>query len=66
MYVYNFSAEESLSALTWRSRETGLGLRVFCELFVGRAVAANISPDLMRREVDHMLLTAHEWIPSRS
>ncbi len=66
MYVYNFSAKDSLSALMWRSRETGLGLRVFCELFVGQAVAANMAPDLMRREVDRMLLTAHEWIPSRS
>ncbi len=43
-----------------------MGLRVFCELFVGRAAAANMASDLMRREVDHVLLTAHEWIPSGS
>ncbi len=66
MYVYNFLAKDSLSALMWRSRETGLGLRVFCELFVCQAVAASMAPDLMRREVDHVLLTAHEWIPTGS
>jgi PAS domain S-box-containing protein len=60
MYVYNFSATDALSALKWRSQETGLSLRVFCEQFVREVVAANMTPDLVRREVDHVLLTAHE------
>jgi len=51
-----------LSALKWRSQETGLSLRVFCEQFVREVVAANLTPDLVRREVDHVLLTAHERV----
>ncbi len=66
MYVYNFSADDALSALRWRSRETGLGLRMFCEQFVGQAVGADMAPDLVRRQVNHVLLTAHECIPSGS
>jgi PAS domain S-box-containing protein len=62
MYVYGFSAGDALSALKWRSRETGLNLRVFCEHFVREVVAANMTPDLVRREVDHLLLTAHERV----
>ena len=59
MYVYNFSAGDALSALKWRARETGLNLRVFCEQFVREVTEANMTPDLVRREVDHLLLTAH-------
>jgi hypothetical protein len=62
MYVYNFSAGDALSALKWRARETGLNLRVFCEQFVRDVTAANMTPDLVRREVDHVLLTAHERV----
>jgi len=65
MYVYNFSAEDALSALRWRSRETGVSLRVFCELFVREVTAAKMTPDLVRREAGHVLLTAHERIPDR-
>jgi hypothetical protein len=64
MYVYNFSAQDALSALRWRSQETGLNLRVFCELFVHEVTAADMTPDLMRREVDHVLLTVHERVGS--
>ena len=62
MYVYGFSAGDALSALKWRSQETGLNLRVFCEHFVREVVAANMTPDLVRREVDHVLLTAHKRV----
>jgi ANTAR domain/PAS fold len=66
MYVYDFTAEDALSALRWRSRETGFDLRVFCELFVREVTAGKMTPDLVRRQVDHVLLTAHERIPSGS
>ena len=63
MYVCTFSARDALSALRWRSQETGLNLHVFCELFVREVTATNMTPDLVRREVDHVLLTVHEQIP---
>jgi PAS domain S-box-containing protein len=62
MYVHNFSARDALSALRWRSQETGLNLRVFCELFVRKVTAANMTPDLVRRQVDHVLLTTHQRV----
>jgi hypothetical protein len=65
MYVYNFSAPDALSALKWRCRETGLKLRVFCEQFVREVTAAEMTTDLVRREVDHVLLTAHERVRAR-
>lgn len=62
MYVYGFSDRDALSALKWRSEETGLSLRVFCEQFVREVTAAGMTPDLVRREVDHVLLTTHQRI----
>jgi PAS domain S-box-containing protein len=59
MYVYQFSAADALSALKWRSQETGLSLRDFCERFAREVVAANMIPDHVRREVDRVLLGVH-------
>jgi ANTAR domain/PAS fold len=59
MFVYNLQAEQALEVLKWRSRETNTKLRDLCEQFVRHVTSRGMTPDLLRREVDHVMLSAH-------
>lgn len=59
MYVYNVPAPHALKVLRWRARDTGTDLHGLCEEFVKDASSREMTSDLQRREVDHMLFTAH-------
>jgi hypothetical protein len=58
MLVYNLPAEPALHVLRWRAQQTDTPLRDWCEDFMRDVTARDIAPDSLRREVDHVLLTA--------
>lgn len=58
MLVYNLPAEPALHLLRWRAQESHRPLRDWCEDFVRDVTARDIAADSLRREVDHVLLTA--------
>jgi PAS domain S-box-containing protein len=59
MFVYGIPGETAFELLRWRSQETNVKLRDLCVAFVRMATNEPVSPDLLRHEVDHMLMTAH-------
>lgn len=59
MYVYNLSADRALDLLRWRAQTTNSKLRDLCEQFVCEITRRDMAPDLLRREVHRVLLTAH-------
>ncbi|HUO38705.1 MAG TPA: PAS and ANTAR domain-containing protein [Mycobacterium sp.] len=60
MFVYNLPPGPALHVLRWRSKETDTPLRDWCEAFVREVTTRDLAADLLRREVDHALLSAHE------
>lgn len=57
--AYGVSAERAFEVLTWRSQQTNVKLRVIAQQFVDRLASQSLAP-LVRKQVDHALLTAHE------
>lgn len=59
MYVYNLPDNRALDLLKWRSRQTKTNLPDLCQRFVRNVTRRDMAPDLLRREVEHVLRTAH-------
>jgi ANTAR domain/PAS fold len=60
MFVYNLPPGPALHVLRWRSEETDTPLRDWCDAFVRHVTTGDLAADLLRRQVDHALLAAHE------
>lgn len=60
MLVYGIPAARAFDILTWRSQESNVKLREIAEGVVCQLVERLEMPEGLRREFDHLLLTAHE------
>jgi hypothetical protein len=59
MLVYKISADRAFDLLLWRSQETNTKLRVLAAQMVAEFDTLRFEPEHLRREFDHLLLTAH-------
>ncbi|TSD99916.1 ANTAR domain-containing protein [Skermania sp. ID1734] len=59
MLIYGITEQHAFDILVWRSQETNIKLRVLAEQLVSRARELRCD-DVLRRDFDHLLLTAHE------
>ena len=57
MLVYGVPADRAFDVLTWRSQTSNTKLRVVCEAIVAASTLLRASDD-MRRDFDHLILTA--------
>ncbi len=64
MYVYRVSAEQAFRVLQWRSQETNVKLRALAKQLVAELGALPAPAADLQSQFDHLLLTAHERIPS--
>lgn len=65
MFVYALTADGAFDLLQWRSQETNTKLRDLSSTLVRVVTEANLTPDTLRHQVDHFLLTAHHNVPAR-
>ncbi|WP_408638885.1 ANTAR domain-containing protein [Nocardia gipuzkoensis] len=61
MLAYGLTAEQAFQVLRWRSQETNTKLRVLATKLVTVAAAAGGGPVQQRTQLDHLLLTIHEY-----
>ncbi|WP_197694297.1 PAS and ANTAR domain-containing protein [Mycobacterium sp. 852002-40037_SCH5390672] len=64
MYVYRVSSEQAFRVLQWRSQETNVKLRAFAKQLLAEMVTLPTPAAALQSQFDHLLLTAHERIPS--
>lgn len=62
MLVYRIDASAAFELLQWRSQHTNTKLRALAEQIVADLDTVDFQPDELRRQFDHLLLTAHERI----
>ncbi|MCV7279954.1 PAS and ANTAR domain-containing protein [Mycolicibacterium flavescens] len=62
MLVYQIDAEAAFELLMWRSQETNTKLRVLAAQVVADLTSVDAQRDDLRRQFDHLLLTAHTRI----
>lgn len=60
MFVYGLTADRAFDLLKWRSKETNTKLRDLCSRLVRVMTEADLTPDTLRHQIDHFLLTAHQ------
>ena len=66
MLVYRIDAKAAFELLLWRSQHTNTKLRALATQIVDELDKVEFQPDELRRQFDHLLLTAHQRIdPSR-
>jgi hypothetical protein len=62
MLVYRIDASAAFELLQWRSQHTNTKLRALAAQIVAELDIVEFQPDELRRQFDHLLLTAHERI----
>ena len=62
MLVYRIDANAAFELLLWRSQSTNTKLRALAAQIVAELTTVDFQPDDLRRQFDHLLLTAHERI----
>jgi PAS domain S-box-containing protein len=65
MFVYALTADRAFDLLQWRSQETNIKVRDLSSTLVRVVTEAKLTPDILRHQVDHFLLTAHHNVPER-
>jgi PAS domain S-box-containing protein len=65
MFVYALTADRAFDLLQWRSQETNIKVRDLSSTLVRVVTEAKLTPDTLRHQVDHFLLTAHHNVPER-
>jgi hypothetical protein len=66
MLVYGIDADAAFELLQWRSQHTNTKLRALAAQIVAELQTVASAPDGIRRQFDHLVLTAHERIGARS
>ncbi|MET8649867.1 PAS and ANTAR domain-containing protein [Nocardia aurea] len=61
MVVYGIGSEQAFRVLRWRSQDTNTKLRTVAERLIAGLPTIAAAETRMRSELDHLLLTAHEW-----
>ncbi|USC14077.1 PAS and ANTAR domain-containing protein [Rhodococcus sp. 11-3] len=64
MAVYGIPADRAFEILAWRSQESNVKLRTLAEQLVRDVTTGLDAPATLRTAFDHLLMTAHERIPS--
>ena len=64
MLVYRIDADAAFELLLWRSQYTNTKFRALATQIVAELTTVDFQPDYLRRQFDHLLLTAHERIES--
>ncbi len=62
MLVYRIDADAAFELLLWRSQSTNTKVRALAAQIVAELGTVDFPPDDLRRQFDHVLLTAHERI----
>jgi len=62
MLVYRIDANAAFELLLWRSQYTNTKVRALAAQIVAELAFVDFQPDDLRRQFDHLLLTAHERI----
>ncbi|MBB2991667.1 hypothetical protein FHR72_003152 [Mycolicibacterium iranicum] len=62
MLVYGVDADQAFELLQWRSQQTNTKLRVLASRIVAEFPALVFQQDELRRQFDHLLLTAHQRV----
>jgi hypothetical protein len=62
MLVYRIDANAAFELLLWRSQHTNTKVRALATQIVAELAGIEYQPEDLRREFDHLLLTAHERI----
>jgi hypothetical protein len=62
MLVYRIDANAAFELLLWRSQYTNTKVRALATQIVAELSGIEYQPDDLRRQFDHLLLTAHERI----
>ena len=62
MVVYRIDANAAFELLLWRSQHTNTKVRALATQIVAELASLDFQPDDLRRQFDHLLLTAHERI----
>src|SRR6478752_3188738 len=65
MLVYRIDADSAFELLLWRSQHTNTKVRALATQIIADLNTVEFQPDELRRQFDHVLLTAHERIDSR-
>jgi hypothetical protein len=65
MLVYRIDADAAFELLLWRSQHTNTKLRALAAQIIAELDTVEFQSDDLRRQFDHVLLTAHERIDSR-
>lgn len=64
MLVYQIDADAAFELLMWRSQETNTKLRVLAGQVIADLGSIDAQRDHLRRQFDHLLLTAHRRVPA--
>ncbi|MEU0870503.1 PAS and ANTAR domain-containing protein [Nocardia brasiliensis] len=64
MLAYGIDADQAFNVLRWRSQETNIKLRALSEQFIADVTGSGAAPTALRTRIDHVLLTAHQRVPS--
>ena len=62
MLVYQVDADQAFKLLQWRSQQTNTKLRALATQIVAELSSVDYQMDALRRQFDHLLLSAHQRI----
>ncbi len=66
MLVYGVDADQAFKLLLWRSQQTNTKLRALAAQLVVELGTIEVSGQSLRRQFDHVMLTVHERVGSRT